>query len=221
MKIQTVFLDAGGVLVHPNWERVSDTLGEHGIVIDADRLRETEPIVKRRIDTKQIALTGWFEDYFSLVLHTAGVDKAANLTEPLRTIRDYDAEWNLWESIPENVLPTLSKLRELGLRLVVLSNSNGTLRRAFNRLGLAGSIDLLFDSHEEGVAKPDAEFFHRALHASKSSAETTVHVGDFYHIDVIGARNAGIRPILLDAAGLYEHCDCDRVRSLSELPDIL
>jgi len=30
--IQTVFLDAGGVLVWPNWSRVSDALRRHGVL---------------------------------------------------------------------------------------------------------------------------------------------------------------------------------------------
>jgi hypothetical protein len=34
---------------------------------------------------------------------------------------------------------------------------------------------------------------------------------------VVGARAAGIRPVLLDQAGLYEDADCPRVRSLGEL----
>ena len=29
--IETVFLDAGGVLVNPNWDRVAATLGRHGV----------------------------------------------------------------------------------------------------------------------------------------------------------------------------------------------
>ena len=33
MPIQTVFLDAGGVLVNPNWSRVSETLGRHGVAV--------------------------------------------------------------------------------------------------------------------------------------------------------------------------------------------
>jgi len=34
---------------------------------------------------------------------------------------------------------------------------------------------------------------------------------------VVGARAAGIRPVLLDEAGLYPEADCPRVRSLAEL----
>jgi FMN phosphatase YigB (HAD superfamily) len=48
-----------------------------------------------------------------------------------------------------------------------------------------------------------------------------MHVGDLYHVDVAGARAAGITPALLDEAGLYPECDCLRVRSLGELVNVL
>ena len=51
MAIQTVFLDAGGVLVNPNWDRVSETLARHGVDVAAAALAAAEPHAKRRIDT--------------------------------------------------------------------------------------------------------------------------------------------------------------------------
>jgi hypothetical protein len=41
--IQTVFLDAGGVLVWPNWRRVTDALAHHGIDISPAALAAAEP----------------------------------------------------------------------------------------------------------------------------------------------------------------------------------
>ena len=82
-------------------------------------------------------------------------------------------------------------------------------------------MDALFDSCDEGVEKPDPRFFHIALDRTSSRPETTVHVGDLYHVDVVGARAAGIGAILLDAAGLYDGCDCPRVRTLNGLVEQL
>jgi putative hydrolase of the HAD superfamily len=221
MHIQTVFLDAGGVLVHPNWERVSETLAQHSIIVAATRLRSAEPIVKKRMDTAEIIRTtndgDRFSAYLRMVIREAGVAESENIAQPLEELIAYNNRWNLWETIPPDVKPTLDILRKAGMKLVVLSNSNGTLRESFGRLGLLDKVDLLFDSHEEGIEKPDPAYFHRALERSHSSAATTVHVGDFYHVDVVGARSAGIRPILLDGANLYEGCDCERVRTLSEI----
>ena len=42
MSLETLFLDAGGVLVHPNWYRVADTLRQHGVAVSAGALWQAE-----------------------------------------------------------------------------------------------------------------------------------------------------------------------------------
>jgi putative hydrolase of the HAD superfamily len=73
----------------------------------------------------------------------------------------------------------------------------------------------------EGWRSPTRGIFRLALERLGEPAETAVHVGDLYHVDVAGARAAGVRPVLVDEAGLYEDADCPRVRSLAELADHL
>ena len=51
--IETVFLDAGGVLVNPNWDRVAAALGRHGVAISASALEAAEPHAKKQLDTGQ------------------------------------------------------------------------------------------------------------------------------------------------------------------------
>ncbi len=46
-------------------------------------------------------------------------------------------------------------------------------------------------------------------------------VGDILSIDVVGARNAGLRPVLLDAAGAYPDADCARITRPGELLGLL
>jgi HAD superfamily hydrolase (TIGR01509 family) len=221
VRVETLFLDAGGVLVNPNWERVSAALGRQGVEASAERLAAAEPLAKRDLDTQQRIVSttdqsrSWL--YFDSVLTHAGVALSEATDAALAELRDYHARWNLWESVPDEVVPCLRRLRAMGLRLIVISNANGTLRDHFGRLGLAALFDHLLDSHDEGVEKPDPRIFQVALERSGAQPETTVHVGDFYHVDVIGARAAGLRAVLLDAAGLYDGVDCPRVRSLTEL----
>jgi len=69
------------------------------------------------------------------------------------------------------------------------------------------------------VEKPDPRMFEMALERSGARAETTIHVGDLYHVDVVGARAAGLRGVLLDEADLYPEADCPRIRGLAELVD--
>jgi len=73
----------------------------------------------------------------------------------------------------------------------------------------------------EGVEKPDPRLFAIALERAGGRAETTVHVGDLYYVDVVGARAAGLQPVLLDVAGLYAGCDCPRIAALAELAGVV
>ena len=79
-------------------------------------------------------------------------------------------------------------------------------------------FDAVLDSHEWGVEKPDPRLFEVALRESGAAKERTVHVGDLYHVDVAGARRAGLaHQVLFDVAGLYPDADCPRVSRLSDL----
>ena len=225
MNVETLFLDAGGVLVNPNWQRISETLGRHGVPVPAEALARAEHPAKRVLDTgTTINATndntrGWL--YFNLVLEQAGLEPNEKTRAALDELATYHAEWNLWESVPEDVPPSLERLRAKGIKLAVLSNANGTLRHKFSRLHLARYFACLIDSHEEGVEKPDPRFFQIALARTGARRETTLHVGDLFNVDVIGARAAGLEAWLLDAGDLYGDHDCTRIRSLTDLADRL
>jgi HAD superfamily hydrolase (TIGR01509 family) len=219
--LETVFLDAGGVLVFPNWSRIASALAARGVHVEPATLARSEHFAKKRLDDGQTiratndAGRGWL--YFNLIFEHAGVPMTAAVDDALTELYAYHQESNLWELVPPGVFPALAALRERGLKLTVVSNANGKLRMLFERLTLAGCVDCLLDSHDEGVEKPDPRFFDIALERSGARRETTIHVGDLYHVDVVGARAAGLRGVLLDEGGLYSDVDCPRVRSLAEL----
>jgi putative hydrolase of the HAD superfamily len=219
--LETVFLDAGGVLVYPNWTRISRALAARGVHVDPGVLARAEPLAKKQIDERQTITTttdagrGWL--YFNLIFDHAGVPPSPEVDAALEELHAYHQTSNLWELVPASVGPALASLRERGLKLTVVSNANGKLDVLFARLALAGCVDCLLDSHVEGVEKPDPRFFEIALERSGARRETTIHVGDLYQVDVVGARAAGLRGVLLDEAGLYPDVDCPRVRSLTEL----
>ncbi len=220
--IETVFLDAGGVLVHPNWVRVAAALAGRGVAIEAAALAAAEPRAKHEMDAGGLMARtddrqrGWI--YFDAVLRHAGVIASDATARALADVRSYHDAHNVWEHVPVDVVPMLDALRALDVRLVVVSNANGRLHAMFDRVGLTPHFDVVLDSHEWGVEKPDPRLFHLALAESGADAQTTVHVGDFFHIDVTGARAAGLADaVLFDIAGLYEGADCPRIRRLGDL----
>jgi putative hydrolase of the HAD superfamily len=223
MPLETLFLDAGGVLVYPNWYRVSDTLRRHGVEVGPGVLWAAEPHAKYAIDegthitSTTDAQRAW--RYMDLVFERAGIAPSDAVNAAVRELAAYHAEQNLWEYVPDDVVPALERMRAAVPKLVVVSNANGVLHRMFDRVGLTRFFDVICDSCVEKVEKPDPRYFHLALERSGSRAETTTMVGDLYHVDVIGARNAGLDAILFDQAGLYEGLDCERVPTLAALAD--
>jgi putative hydrolase of the HAD superfamily len=223
--LRTLFLDAGGVLVNPNWHRVSETMRRHGVDAPAERLAAAEPFAKQRLDTPERIRAsnddrrGWL--YFDLVLDQAGIPRSDQTDAAFRELRAYHGLHNLWESVPADVPEALPRFRGLGLRLVVVSNSNGTVRAKLERLGLRSHVDLILDSQEEGVEKPDPRFFEIALARAEATRETTLHAGDLFEVDVVGARAAGLRAVLVDRGRLYGDYDCPRVASLVALAERL
>lgn len=221
--LKTIFLDAGGVIVFPNWSRISAALAARGVHVAPDALADAEPLAKWKLDDNRTvqatndAGRGWL--YFNLILDELGVPPSAATDDALAEMHAYHQQSNLWELVPDDVIPALAALRDRGLKLTVVSNANGRLCALLDRLDLATSFDCVLDSHDEGVEKPDPRIFEIALKRSGAAPESTIHVGDLYTVDVLGARAAGLRGVLLDQKGLYEDADCPRVRSLADLAD--
>ena len=54
MALETVFLDAGGVLLYPNWWRVSDELAKEGVSVSPDALIHADPRARRQLDDLKV-----------------------------------------------------------------------------------------------------------------------------------------------------------------------
>jgi HAD superfamily hydrolase (TIGR01549 family) len=219
--LRTLFLDAGGVLIDPNWDRVAGLLRQHGVVADGAALRAVEPHAKRVIDqpahvrATDDAVRG--VDLFHLVLERCGVPRSPATDAALAEVRAYHARDNLWETVIDGTPEALDGLRARGYRLVVVSNANGRLHAVLDRLDLLHRFDVVIDSFVEGIEKPDPRLFRIALERAGADPATTLHAGDLYQIDVLGARAAGLRQALIDRAGLYDGVDCARFPDLAAL----
>ena len=151
-------------------------------------------------------------------------------------VRDYldQMTWELLQSehslfaanaakLYDDTVPTLQHLRDEGFKLAIVSNWDTPLDPLTERLGIADYFDTITSSHDERVrsAKPDPHIFNYTLAAVGVSAEEAVHVGDTYEADIVGAQNAGIRPILIDRDNTQVGRWHETIQRLSELPDLL
>jgi FMN phosphatase YigB (HAD superfamily) len=53
------------------------------------------------------------------------------------------------------------------------------------------------------------------------SAQEVIYVGDNYYADVVGARSAGLKPVLYDPLGIFLNPDCTTIKSFDELNSVI
>ena len=119
----------------------------------------------------------------------------------------------------------LAALGKQGLALAVVSNTMRTpgsvLRKLLAAADLLAPFALLTFSDEVGVRKPGAEIFHLTLRQLGVPPAAAVHVGDDGVLDVLGARNAGLRVVQLATSGPASNGPDALIDSFGALPEAI
>jgi putative hydrolase of the HAD superfamily len=226
-ELETIFLDVGNTLISMDYAWISREIEARGVEAGVERVRRAEaaarPVVSRAV-AGQVSTEGlsMFSLYLKTILENLGVDgRLGRLVDELTPVFRGPGREELWTYVLPGVPEALSSMKEAGLRLVVVSNSDGTVENVLNRGGLRSHLDAVFDSHLVGFEKPDPRIFRHALETTGSAPETTLHVGDLYSADVEGGRSAGLHVALLDPFGDWENVDCPRYPDLSSLAAVV
>jgi 2-haloalkanoic acid dehalogenase type II len=154
-----------------------------------------------------------------------------------QTLRDHAREFGYAEAMVEeafdafisarnqvelyaDVLPALEQLRAR-YRLFTASNGNADL----GKIGLAHFFERTIAARQVGALKPDPAIFHKVIEGTDLQAHEVVYVGDDPHLDVAGARGAGMQAIWIDRQGEAWPAEiapaAHTVRSLTELAELL
>jgi HAD superfamily hydrolase (TIGR01549 family) len=115
---------------------------------------------------------------------------------PLDTMWEiYACARNSVELYPD-ALPALEQLRTMR-PVASLTNGNADLERIDLHMHFAHQIS----ARDIGVAKPDARIFLAAAERLGVAPEQILHIGDDPELDVLGARDAGLRTAWINRAG--------------------
>jgi putative hydrolase of the HAD superfamily len=216
--IRAVLFDAGGTLIHLDGERICRCAG---IAWSAGRFAEAEASATAQVrawilenpgstDAERIPL------FFDSILRGLVVEGERERADATRRIAEEHARANLWSCAAEGAADTLQTLHERGYRLGVVSNADGRVRRLLEDAGLAPRLDVVVDSAEVGIEKPDPRIFLAATRRLELEPAACAYVGDIYDIDVVGAREAGMEPILIGRCPAPEE-----IRRVAKLPELL
>jgi len=234
--IRTIFFDAGFTLLHPSPstpEICYQVCRQLDLHIHLDKIKQAmvsaeeyffrqTRLYRHTWANEQAIEEFWIGYYMNLMRPFIEEHDEQRLHQLAQTITLEFEKHTSWEIYPD-VLPTLEVLRTHGYTLGVISDWGISLGLILRHLHLTRYFDCLLVSAATQQAKPSPALFETALQRANAVADYTLHIGDSYTNDVLGARSVGIAPVLLDRAGRLEasNVDCSLVHSLSELLDLL
>ncbi|MGZ6255426.1 MAG: HAD family hydrolase [Candidatus Limnocylindria bacterium] len=237
MRYRLVCLDAGFTLLAPLrtlTDALRGVLAEHGRQVTDEQLHRAWEVADRWFwdDYNRVDNDTWGDDakidaawrqYHALMLTELGMEDLRH--ELIDTILAAQYAPESWELYPD-VLPTIRELRELGMRLGIVSDWGSNLLHIVDGLGLGEELDFVIASGAAGVSKPDPAIFRLAASRAGVPMGESLMVGDSYRADVEGARLAGMDGILIRRPEWRERgevvpAEARVIASLAELPEIV
>lgn len=221
MSVRAVLFDAGNTLLFLDYERLAAGISPvAGVPLTAEllasRADEAALAMERAAATDRERAALYLETLFRL----AGVPEE-RLGDVRAALWRLHAERHLWTGVDRRTVATLRRLREAGLRLGVVSNSDGRVDQALAAAGLREYFDVVVDSDLAGVEKPDPRIFSFAIEALGLRPDEVLYIGDIYEVDVVGAEAAGLHAALVDPEGRHAGHHVPSAPSVAELIDLL
>lgn len=238
-KYHTLLLDVNGTLLgyEDPWgfeKRYANAIVEYDVQATPEEVRAAiMPLVKQFMEIKnsrqrassdeQYRMTfTWF--YASILQGLDKENKAAKYGSYQEIAEQLYERFIIREGFmpPYDEVPaTLKQMKELGLRLGVLSNYPTLLEDILKRHGIHHYFDFFVVSSMVGMEKPDPRIFALAIQQAGCPVEQILYIGDDPDDDLRGAHQAGLEMILIDRLDRMASVDCPRIQRLSEVLKLL
>jgi putative hydrolase of the HAD superfamily len=225
--IETVLFDWGGTLatwhdidLFTVWRSVTE-------LIDAERADE---LAAKLLAAEDSVWQRSRDEHISSTLEE--VCLLADVVMTPAALAEYERQWHPHTELAPDAVQMLKELRDLGLKVGVLSNTIWSRRRhedIFARDGVLELLDGAVYTSEIPWTKPHPEAFRAAMHAAGASDPARcVYVGDRLFDDVWGAQNVGMRAVHIPHSNIPSHqightegTPDATIHRLSELPDLI
>lgn len=222
MEFDAVLFDAGGVFVLPDPAVMGAVLAPYGAATSWERHHRAHYFAMWAKSNAGDGETDW-DAYDRAYIESVGV-AAADVELAVALLGDVRSP-HLWRAVIDDNRRALAELGASGIPVGVVSNAAGQVEAALARLevcqvgaGPGTDVRVVVDSHVVGVAKPDPRIFEFALERfAEFDRDRIAYVGDSVGMDVVGARAAGLVPILIDPYDDHSGTGFRRIRRIGDL----
>jgi len=218
--IRAILFDAGGTLIHVDGRRVCAAteipyLPEAFADAESAAINAIPAWILEHPESTDAERLPLFLDHLLQALGMADSDDRR--TAASRIVGEHRRS-NLWSAAAPGARETLEVLARRGYRMGVISNADGRVQKLLEDEGLATHLEFILDSTHFGVEKPDPRIFLAATRRLGIPPASCAYVGDLYEIDILGARAAGLFPILIGGCPAPE--SVERVANLAGLLEL-
>jgi putative hydrolase of the HAD superfamily len=146
--------------------------------------------------------------------------KKLGVRKDLEFLATYISEaW--WDYAQARLYPEVRKvlqgLRKRGLKLGVVTNGlKSDADKVLSQVGLTNTFDVVVVTDSVGKMKPDKDIFLHALKKLDVTPHEALFIGDRIEEDYNGAKNTGIKALLIDRENKIEE-NVDKIQSLEEI----
>jgi HAD superfamily hydrolase (TIGR01549 family) len=231
--ITAVFFDLDGTLrqnLPSGGEVFADCAAQLGLSInDEDRLRAIRwenyywAASSELKDDKQKYLTepDFWNRYTHRQLIALGASSQQVKTLAPKVSQYMEESYHPKTIVTEDALRVLGDLKQAGFIMAVVSNREKPYEREIDELGLSSFFTFSLAAGEVNSFKPDPGIFIHACERVHVETSETVYVGDNYFADVVGARRAGLQPVLFDPRRIFPDAERPVITSFDQLPSVI
>ncbi len=222
-RVLVILFDVGNTLLHMDYEFVSTLPACREAGVRPEDLMRGE--VAARSEAAAAYAAGLpdreaMSRYFRAILRGVKLSEE-RLEETIELLRQRHSARLLWSVVRPGTREAVQEIRQRGYMVGVVSNSDGSVERLLAERGFSGYFDFVIDSGLVGIQKPDPRIFHLACERAGVPPNMAAYVGDLPGVDVLGARRAGLIPVLLDPGDSFTDVECLRIHDISELLRLL
>jgi putative hydrolase of the HAD superfamily len=221
-----VFFDVDFTLIHPGprfqGSGYRESCARYGISVDPDRFDTAVAGAAGVLDVSDpLYDAALYVAYTRRIIELMG-GEGPDLDRVAAEIYDDWAEHRHF-TLYADVRETLEVLRRAGVGVGLISNAHRCLDSFQSHFGLDGLVSVAVASSDHGYLKPHPRIFQAALSAMGVEPAASAMVGDSLSHDVFGARQAGMRGILIARHDrqIAPDTDVEIIRSLTELPALV
>jgi putative hydrolase of the HAD superfamily len=219
---QAVVFDCADTLVHlvpPREVIFRDAAAEAGLDLQLDGIARAYELVDFAVKIKSSELrsaatkSAFYHAYNAALCAALGIRQSLEALNPV-LIRRF-SERRRWVAFED----AADTLRVIGERVPVhvLANWDDGLDDVVRRAGLREFVHVVAASAALGAEKPDRACFDAFLTRNALDPTRVLYIGNEYIADVIGAREAGMTPVLVDRNNRLLAADCWRIQTLADL----